>query len=130
MMAEVLRRTKAIASDDMNTLICEVVCDRAKKECMYGECESCRENILNGNKDVFEEDVTWFEWKTKKEVRTIKKGKISTEKTKTFTVKEAQAGTVVTLFEKFEDQLKWYSKHIFRVYNQYEYFAKRKDTIK
>lgn len=89
----------------------EVVCKMSRKECMNGECHLCRERSLAENKDVTEDDVAWFEWKTKKEA--IKKGNSNTEKIITITVKKAQTGTVGTLIDRFEDQLKSYMKHIF-----------------
>ena len=95
----------------------------------YSECTKCKGRLLTFDKENLDKDITWHKWKTKKEVRNIKKNKDITEKTITITVKESQTGPALTLIDRFEEQLTRNSKHIYRVFNQYEYFAKRKETM-
>ncbi|WAR31462.1 hypothetical protein MAR_034004 [Mya arenaria] len=130
LMTEALKRVSPIESADLNTCIGNIVCSTNEKDCMYGECKACRERSMDVNKDVLGDDVQWFEWNTKREVRTIKKGKDVIEKAIHITEKEMKNGNVNELVDKFEDQLKRYTKHIFRTYNQYQYFAKKKIEIK
>ncbi|WAR22348.1 LOW QUALITY PROTEIN: hypothetical protein MAR_016322 [Mya arenaria] len=124
-MAEALKRVSAIESADLNTCL-----ERMKRIVYTVNVKACRERSMDVNKDVLGDDVQWFEWNIKREVRTIKKGKDVTENAIHITEKEIKNGNVNELVDKFEDQLKRYSKHIFRTYNQYQYFAEKKNEIK
>ncbi|KAH3718360.1 hypothetical protein DPMN_061163 [Dreissena polymorpha] len=105
MIAEALKQAKVIESDDLNVLVSSKVCEMSSRKCMYGECTKCKGRLLTVDKENLDKDITWYEWKTKKEVRNIKKNKDITEKTITITVKESQTGPAVTLIDRFEEQL-------------------------
>ncbi|WAR15519.1 hypothetical protein MAR_005624 [Mya arenaria] len=104
LMAVPLKRVSSIESAD--TCLGKIICSTNEKDCMYSECKACKERSMDANKDVLGDDVQWFEWNTKREVRTIKKGKNVTEKAIHITEKEMKNGNVNESVDKFVDHLK------------------------
>ncbi|WAR15491.1 hypothetical protein MAR_005596, partial [Mya arenaria] len=104
LMAVPLKRVSSIKSADLNTCLGKIICSTNEKDCMYGECKTCKERSMDVNKDVLGDDVQWFEWNTKREVRTIKKGKDGTEKAIHITEKEMKNGNVNESVEYFAEK--------------------------
>ena len=130
LLVEGLVNAKATQSCDINSYLEEIVCSTNDHKCMQGECEKCKDRTIEVNKGVLNNDTTWYQWRTKQELRKITKQKKVIEKPVYVTIKECFEGTVDQLLDRFHDQLKVYQKHIFRTNTQYEYYAMRKNTLK
>ncbi|XP_048243037.1 uncharacterized protein LOC125375972 [Haliotis rufescens] len=93
-----------------------------EKACMYGECSSCKDvTIPIKNRDI-NEPTTWLQWKTKKEVRSVKHGGEIERKEVAITVKEVEEGTIADLRDNLYQHMARYKIHSFNIANQYAFY--------
>lgn len=126
-LASALKKKGLIQTDTLSELTKMASCDKKKIECMYGNCDSCKDiNLVDGNAKFDQNEVTeWFQWKTKKEKRIVR----SEEKEVVITVKELEQDTVWSLIDKFHEQLARYKKHEFNITNQLRHYRHLKENL-
>ncbi|XP_064613992.1 uncharacterized protein LOC135477727 [Liolophura sinensis] len=105
--------------DPLN-VIKDIVCSTKQKNCMYQQCEKCREKLgdmyKNIEKKSSDEVVTYYEWQNCYEDRVSAQGKqISVKVVK----KVQQRATIAALCQLFEAELAILMPHQYRIFHQF-----------
>jgi len=123
-LAFVLFKEGVVKSHNLEQLVKDCVCSIENKNCMYGDCDICRQKpIFEGNQEQDrKENVKWRQWKTKKEERILKSGE---KKQITLTIKDEESGNMEDLQRKFHAMM-WntYRKHHFNIKTQFKHYQK------
>ncbi|KAL3874608.1 hypothetical protein ACJMK2_037596 [Sinanodonta woodiana] len=101
-MAIVLYKHKVIKTFNIEVLVTQVVCNPNNKDCMFGNCSSCKEKQVETNIEDFNTEMSWNRWKTEKGKRTFKNGEI---KEVTVPKKTQENGSLGHLMDRFHDDL-------------------------
>jgi len=128
-MFEALKKANAIEANNITKIVESIVCDPKNKACMFDDCDKCKTNRVEYNREHQHDDVQWFEWTIKNEKRTIKVGRKSEEKTITLTIKEKRESSISDLVDMFEEQMVRYKKHLFTIKNQYAYYRIKRQSL-
>lgn len=102
-----------------DTLIEDITCNTASKECMYNICDSCKDYKFVLDDLDPDKAISWKKWETKKEEREVR----GNMKTVAFTVKQTVEGSLRVLAEEATIMLPRYKKHIFNIKNQYRHVS-------
>lgn len=73
-LVESLKKLKAIETTNLESLVKETVCSVDERECMYGNCNICKDMDVKLNIENQHEQTTWAQWKTTKVCNTFKNG--------------------------------------------------------
>lgn len=93
-----LHRVKVLATLSLKELVNLSMCNSEDLDCMYGRCQKCsKKEMIDRNSGIYDkkEEVTWFQWITKKEKRIVK----TEDKEITLTVKDELTGALGLLVE-------------------------------
>ena len=123
-LANKLKLLKVIDTNYLDTLVTFVSCNTDNKNCMYGDCEKCRDSSCPHNIEDANVQTTWTQWKTVKEDRHIKRKGKSEAHQVSLTVKHVENGTIYDLFVQFQEQLSRFKKHYFNIRHQYQFYQK------
>jgi len=125
-LAEKLYQLKLIETSDLERLTKTVSCDTTRKDCMYGECENCKDKTVplssmydSGKKASYTQWGT--EEKAKMDDQEGPKVKIS--------VKQIVEGTQEQLAEQFHTHLSKFKKHSFNIRQQYAYYRELRKSM-
>lgn len=125
--SEKLKQLHILETDDLYSLAKQIVCDTNIKECMYGNCNICKEkkvsflNECSNTGDMIE----FFEWKTlRREVVTKESTKIVT-----ITVKEREKCSLEVLMQEFDKELRKCLPHIFNISHQFMKIRELKEKL-
>ena len=128
---EKLHQLKLINTKNPEDLLADVCCDVKNKQCMYRECDACKnKDVLfsssAGDDNTANNAVFWWEWKTEEDQ--YQKGD-ETRKTKR-TVKKLERGTVSQLKLLFSMELRNdLCCHVFNVRHQFREYKKLKENL-
>ena len=125
-LAEKLSQLKLIETSNLEALTKIVCCDTARKDCMYGECEHCRDKTvpLSSTYDSAER-VSYTQWGTEDKA-TMNDQEGPTVK---ITVKQIVEGTQEQLAEQFQTLLSKFKKHSFNIRQQYAYYRELRKSM-
>lgn len=127
-LVESLKKLKAIETTNLESLVKETVCSVDERECMYGNCNICKDMDVKLNIENQHEQTTWAQWKTTKVCNTFKNGD---KKEINIVAKEDENGSVGRLAEFFHDKLRsTYRRHLFNLKNQYKHYRRVRETLK
>lgn len=125
-LAEKLNQLKLIETSDLERLTKTVSCDTTRKDCMYGECENCKDKTvpLSSMYDSVKK-VSYTQWGTEEKAKMDDqegpKVKIS--------VKQIVEGTQEQLAEQFYTHLSKFKKHSFNIRQQYAYYRELRKSM-
>ncbi|CAC5358843.1 unnamed protein product [Mytilus coruscus] len=123
-----LIRVKVLETHSLKEIVNLSVCNSEDLDCMYGRCQKCSKKEMidrnSGNYDK-KEEVTWFQWITKKEKRIVK----TEEKDITLTVKDEMKGALGLLVDRFSEEMEMFRIHYFNIDNQLKYFRQLKENL-
>jgi len=125
-LAEKLYQLKLIETSDLERLTKTVSCDTTRKDCMYGECENCKDKTvpLSSMYDSVKQ-VSYTQWGTEEKAKMDDqegpKVKIS--------VKQIVEGTQEQLAEQFHTHLSKFKKHSFNIRQQYAYYRELRKSM-
>ncbi|KAK3751915.1 hypothetical protein RRG08_047188 [Elysia crispata] len=110
-------------------LLQDAACSTLSKLCMYGECKSCPSIVKDklNMEGVESKQVSWFQWKTKKEKRILLNNK---EKQVSFITKESVSGSIMQLCKEFCQNMTVYKRHVYNINSQFKHFEKIKHNLK
>lgn len=129
LMVKALHKSGVLSSNNTEDLVRETVCNECSYKCMYGLYGTCRDRKVPVDEKALLKTVTWSQWKTKKEKRFLKDGKVKKEKVISFTMKETETDKANVLVDKFCEALDKFRKHTFNCCSQYKYFRQRRDEM-
>ncbi|XP_049886327.1 uncharacterized protein LOC126380771 [Pectinophora gossypiella] len=114
-----LKQSGLLSNQNIFALLTSLVCDTKKRECMYGECETCKNQKCNYNvSESPTELVTWLQWeRVNHEYTKVENGTpklLITKKTE----KQTKTGSEEELKKKFEENFVLYKKHCYNVFHQ------------
>ena len=124
-MASKLNSIGAIDTENLDSLVGQITCDLANKDCMYRQCGQCEQKRIDFSVEDNTECVQWYQWCTKKEVRDVK----GQEKHVQFTVKEEVEGEVFNLCTDFESSLERYARHLFNIRCQFRHYQNIRNEL-
>lgn len=124
-MADALHKKGVINTSNLLLLLKEKSCDIEQMSCMYGYCETCKDECFTENKIDSNMEIEWFQWVSKKENRIVR----SEEKEITITMKEQTKGTVGNLLDLFTYQMVRFKIHSFNIGNQLKHYRLTKENL-
>jgi hypothetical protein len=105
-----------------------VVCSTASKACMYGECNSCRNNVIPHSVTDWDQKSFYFRWKTTNEKRSrAKDGEAIVVK---ITAKQKVEATYYEMFQTLKTELPTFKQHQYRVNHQQTALSKMKERLR
>ena len=120
-----LNLLKILDSDNLDSIVQKVSCNVNAKDCMYGDCMSCKDPELPMTVTDVNSETTWSQWKTVKEERVVK----DVPKTVTLTVKHENKGTVSDLVDNCTSLLQRFKRHYFNIQHQYAFYRELRHTM-
>ncbi|KAK2840949.1 hypothetical protein Q7C36_012528 [Tachysurus vachellii] len=111
-LAEKLNQLKLIKTSDLERLTKTVSCDTTRKDCMYWECENCKDKTV---------PLSSMYDSAKMDDQEGAKVKIS--------VKQIVEGTQEQLAEQFHTHLSKFKKHSFNIRQQYAYYRELRKSM-
>ncbi|KAK0139480.1 hypothetical protein N1851_023799 [Merluccius polli] len=113
-----LHQHKLVSHCNLEELVKEIVCDSQRKECMYGECETCKfTNFPMKAPYTPETVVSYVQWGMEERQRS-EGGESVVFK---ITVKKVMESTLGDLVEKWNDQLVKFKRHNFNISQQFAF---------
>ena len=106
---------KKVLNHNKAANLCDMLCcDQLQKECMYRQCQRCKNKDISviPGPDTSNEQISYYQWISKKEVRTDKNNKTIEVK---FTKKERLQSTVEKLVDKAKCMFPDYLRHVYNV---------------
>lgn len=129
LMVDALNSLRTDLRESPISCLHQSVCSVNNEKCMFGKCNVCKDRTINLDKINNGKEITWYEWRTTRELRDIKKGKECVKKGIYVTSKEVPKGTADQLVDKLNVQLRRYSAHNYKLNTQYTYYSKRKSSL-
>lgn len=130
-----LHDEKVLETKDLRQLISSITCDTKNKKCMYRQCDQCKQKMIITKPETehlnYGKIIEWKEWKSE----IIEKDKISENgeniKTKhNITIKKTESGTITTLVNELQEEIKRLAKHEYNISHQYIQLKHLKDSCK
>ena len=123
-IAKRLHHIQVIDTFNLESLAEAITCDTTNKQCMYGECEQCKDNTyaLTSHYNPTER-VSYIQWSTED-----KKHKDS-ESTSKVTLKKECKLTQEDLVETFNTLLQKFRRHLFNIRQQYAFSRALKQNL-
>lgn len=113
----------------LSNIMSDIVCSIRDKDCMFGTCLNCKDNMSKMYKDITRisstETVKYFEWKNVTEIRDTIKGKMTV---KAMTKVENNC-TVSDLCIRFQEELIKLMSHQYRIFHQYSAIKTIKENM-
>ena len=124
-VAEKLKQIKLIESSVLKDLVESVCCSSLNTQCMYGECEQCKnQTVPMSSLYAADENVVFLQWMVKEKQRKNEEGQ-----TVKVTVKDEVNMTQEQLVQLFHTLLFRFRKHIFNIKQQYAYCRELKKNM-
>ena len=121
-----LNALHVLSTGNPDELVKLVTCNVNSKNCMYGQCDTCREPVLPFSHVDLNAKTTWKRWVTTRENRTIK----DESKQIMITAKEETEGSVGDLIDTCKDLLVRYKKHTFNIVHQHKQYRNLRQNMK
>ena len=115
---ERLYKEGKVRSQSAEEVVKEVVCDDESKKCMYRECETCKNKVVEIEGEGHDQ-VSWFVWKNRKIEREKNIGGEIIKTSSVMTVKEKESHTIDTLKDELNKEMNRVCRHIFNIRHQY-----------
>lgn len=114
-LVEKLRHHKVIDSTNLESIVEATCCSIEKKECMYGDCDACKNKEVQAMADYDPEAlVSYPQWTTEMVERRRKSKDQMPEKLPVrVTIKKVCEITLEGLLDLFANQLTFFKKHLF-----------------
>ncbi|KAL7381234.1 hypothetical protein ABVT39_002539 [Epinephelus coioides] len=125
-LAEKLSQLRLIQTSDLERLVKLVCCDITRKDCMYGDCETCKDKrvpLLSTYDGA--EKVTYTQWGTEEKA----KMKDQDGPTVKISIKHNVESTQEQLAELFHTHLTKFKKHFFNIRQQFAYYRELRESL-
>ncbi|CAH2101692.1 unnamed protein product [Euphydryas editha] len=118
--AQALKKQGVLKVNDLNVIIKSTVCSDQSKDCMYNNCDTCKDKKIEYVKEKLAGVIKYSEW-IRKEQKYEKDGKFFKS---TKNVKEDQCADAARLFQTFENDIIFFKKHVYNIKIQFHNFRK------
>ena len=127
LMADRLYNLKVIKEKYPENILHTVCCSVKSSECMYRECNDCKDRRVKFEPYERTETTWWYEWKLVDHEYKNKSGKTETTKK---TAKIRVEGTVDRLADLFDENLcRKLCRHVFNIRHQYKELLQKKLSL-
>ena len=128
-LADALFKNEVIKSSSIQEIIRDACCNQTSKDCMYGVCKKCNTKTipLNISSKDQSEHVSWKQWETRKEKRTLLSG---IEKEVSITEKRDKSGNIDECIDLFNEMIWIIKKHYYNIHMQSTFLKKVKTDLK
>lgn len=121
-----LHQHRLVSHCNLEELVKEIMCDSQRKECMYGECETCKlTNFPVKAPYTPETMVSYVQWGMEERQRSEGGESVAFK----ITVKKVMESTLGDLVEKFNDQLVKFKRHNFNISKQFAFIRALKAEL-
>ena len=106
----------------MDKILESMKCSMERKDCLYGDCNTCRGNSIPFDRNVNlckQVHVSWFNWKTKSVEREKTVYGETVFRKVNITSKEADYCSIQVLSDEVDKDLPRVAKHNFNIRHQY-----------
>ncbi|CAC5379288.1 unnamed protein product [Mytilus coruscus] len=124
-LIEKLYQSQLITTNRVETIIDNICCDIANKNCMYRQCDICEKKEVGMNEQDLTQQVSWYKWCTRRE----EKVKNDSTVTISTTVKVEETGVLGHLIDEFQESLKKFCYHYFNIVHQYQALKRLKENL-
>ncbi|CAG2215362.1 unnamed protein product [Mytilus edulis] len=123
-LIEKLYQSQLITTKRIETLIGNICCDIANKNCMYRQCDICEKREVEMNEQDLTKQVSWYKWCTRREEK-VKNDSIVTVSTRL----KIETGILGHLIDEFQESLKKFCYHYFNIVHQYQALKRLKENL-
>ncbi|XP_033736384.1 uncharacterized protein LOC117324573 [Pecten maximus] len=109
-----------LSTNEMDSIIQTITCDPKNKECMYRECQTCKDQSIDFDLTNGDDQVSWSVWKSQRHEREKTTNGKTTTTTVSMTVKEPDYGSLRILSEELQKDIQKVTRHIFNIRHQYQ----------
>ena len=127
-----LHRLGELCTQDPSVLLSEIRCSVSSQSCMYNECKlCCTKRVLFTGCATDTEEVTWFQWISRRDERVARQADGSDKIYNVrIVVKDRMVGTVESLKDSLHDDLQLYSVHVYNIGHQYKQLNYLREQLK
>lgn len=124
--AQALKKQGVLKTNDLNEIIRGTVCSDRSKDCMYNNCETCKDKKMEYAEEKVTGVIKYSEW-IRKEEKYEKDGKTFKSMKN---VKEEQCVDAACLLQTFEEDIIRFKKHVYNIKIQFHNFRECLNDLK